>query len=293
MNRSILAASVLAAGAMLAITSVAAPPVPAPPASAAPPKAPGEGPGGSAVSTLAGLKEKELKWGLTHQEVTDVYNLPGGLLDREYAPQLGRLQPGVEMTQLESDRDNRKVNFQRSYTPFQEVATGYDLTPIHSEYTYKNEEALQKIFKDGKARFLFYIKDHLWKIYDEVPLKADGPLGSSYQEAVTKLNALLGAPGRVRRPDPSQGLERTTTDWQDARSHLRAVDRSEQHIVGVAMEDKSTLASLASLRSNKPTDFTAIDPSITAVTKGGVSDPSAAHHAGSASADAGAPKPKH
>ena len=100
--------------------------------------------------------------------------------------------------------------------------------------------------------FVFYIKDKLWKIYDAIPLRADGPLGDSYKVAVAKLNNLLGTPGRTRPSDPSEGIDRPTTDWQDAASHLRADDLSSEHLVGIVLEDKRTLANLASLRSNKP-----------------------------------------
>src|SRR5580704_6435691 len=145
---------------------------------------PGHGPVGEApnVSSLRSLIEKDLHWGLSHQEVTDAYNNPGGYFDREYAPQLGKLQPGVVMQQLEADRDSRKASFMRSFSPFLDTPTGYDLTPLHGEYSYRNEEAVQPLFKDGKKRYFFYMRDKLWKVYDEIPLKADGPLGASYKE---------------------------------------------------------------------------------------------------------------
>jgi hypothetical protein len=254
---------------------------------AAPPGA--HGPVGEApnVSSLRSLIEKDLHWGLSHQEVTDAYNNPGGYFDREYAPQLGKLQPGVVMQQLESDRDSRKTSFMRAFSPFLDTPTGYDLTPLHAEYSYRNEEAIQPIFKDGKKRFFFYIHDKLWKVYDEIPLKSDGLLGATYQEATTKLNALLAVPGRFRPADPStHEPDAPTTDWQDATSHLRAVDRSGEHILGIVLEERATLNSLASLRKNKPVDFGAIDPSIAAVTKYGVSDPSAFRNK---NVDAGAP----
>jgi hypothetical protein len=179
------------------------------------------------------------------------------------------------MQQLEADRDSRKAAFERSYTRFLDTPTGYDVTPLHTEYTYKNDEAIQKVFKDGKTRYFFYIKDQLWKVYDEVPLRADGPLGGNFQEAVTKLNNILSVPARIRAADPTIGLDRTTADWQDISSHMRVVDRSAEHIMGVALEDKKTLANLGTLRINKPTDPFAIDPSIAAITKNGVSDPNA------------------
>ncbi len=274
MKRAFLAASALAVGVMLAVASLAG----LPPAGDAP-----------AVPSLASLMQKEIRWGMAHSEVTTAYNKPTGLFDREYAPQMARLQPGSEMDELQADRDSRKVNFERSYTEFVDSPTGYDIGPLHGEYSYKNEEAIQHLFKDGRNRYFFYIKDHLWKIYDEVPLKADGPLGGSYKDAVAKLGASLGAPGRVRAADPSRGVDRPTTDWQDNATHLRAIDRSGEHLIGIVFEDKRTLSNLASLRSNKPQDPFALDPSIAALTRHGISDPNAAR---AQDPDAGAPKHK-
>jgi len=255
---------------MLAVTSPAAAPADAP-----------------VVSSLSSLMQKEVHWGMNHLEVTEAYNKPTGLFDSEYAPQLAKLQPGSAMDELETDRDSRKANFARSYTEFLDSPTGYDVSALHVEYTYNNGEAVQRLLKDGKTRYFFYIKDRLWKIYDEVPLKADGPLGATFQTAVASLGAVVGGAPRLRSSDASQGIDRPTADWQDGSTHLRAIDRSGEHLVGVVLEDKRTLANLASLRANKAADPFALDPSIAALTKHGVSDPNAAHQAG---ADAGAPR---
>ncbi|MCL2450175.1 MAG: hypothetical protein FWD17_14605, partial [Polyangiaceae bacterium] len=136
MKRVTFAAAALA-GAVVAIAAVAAPPA-------------GDAP---AVSSLGPLMEKELHWGLNHLEVVDVYNKPTGLFDREYAPQLGKLQPGVKMDEVQADRDTRKANFSRAYSEFQDTPTGYDLTPLKSEYSYNNGEGIQKVYKEGKTRF--------------------------------------------------------------------------------------------------------------------------------------------
>jgi hypothetical protein len=286
MNRAIdqkrgrgLAAGILVGSLVLAATVVAAPPKGPHGATGDPPQ----------VQTLGGLEKnmRDIHWGMTHDEVTEAYNRPGGLFDQEYAPQLMRVQPGVAQQQLEADRDSRKVNLERSFTRFLDTPTGYDVTSLKSEYTYKNDEAIQKIFKDGRQRYFFYIKDHFWKLYDEIPLKDGGPLGATFQDAVTRLNSAMSVPARIRAADAAQGLDRTTADWQDKTTHVRAVDRSGEHIIGIVLEDRSTLASLASLRAVKASDPFAIDPSIAAVTKGGISDPNAAHDP-HAHADAGA-----
>jgi hypothetical protein len=263
-----LAACALFAGGMVAVA--------APPRVADPPT----------VSSLSSLMVKDVTWGMSHAQVTDVYNRLNGLFDREYAPLLAKQQPGVDMQQLEADRDNRKANFERSYTEFSAgTPTGYDVGALHLEYTYNNGEAILRLFKDGKNRYFFFIKDRLWKVYDEVPLKADGPLGATFQEAVTKLNALFSVAGRIRTADASQLRERTEADWQDAKSYLRAVDRTGEHLVGVVMEDRVTHNNLPALRPNRPVDPFALDPAIANLTRKGVSDPNAGH---AATVDAGA-----
>jgi hypothetical protein len=237
------------------------------------------------VSSLASLIEHDLHFGMSHAEVTDVYNKINGLFDREYAPQLAHTAPGIGQQQLEADRENRKTNFARSLTLFQTDPTGYDVSALHVEYTYNNGEAIQKLFKDGKNRYFFYIKDRFWKLYDEVPLRDGGVLGSTFQEASSKLGAILGTAGRVRAAGTA-GLSSSEVDWQDGSMHLRLVDRSREHIAGLVLEDKNTLRNLSALRANKPADPFAIDPSISAITSHGVSDPNAGH----SGADAGAPK---
>lgn len=245
------------------------------------------------VQNLASMLEG-LKWGMNHSAVIDVYNKVDGLFDREYNPLLLKTQPGVQMKALEADRDNRKSAFERSFLEFKDTPTGYDATGLKTEYTYRNHESIMMVDKGGKKRYFFFIGappgERLWKIYDEIPLDDSGPLGKTYQEAVTKLQATLGVAARVRAADAAQGLPFTTADWQDGVTHLRAIDRSFQKLAGVALEERSMLSNIANLRSNKADDPLAMDPSITAITKGGISDPNAAPTTSAAPSAKPAPK---
>ena len=247
------------------------------------------GPDAPVVASLARL-EDGLTWGMTHLDVIKVYNSVGGLFDREYDPLLARTQPGVQMSALEADRENRKTAFAGSFVEFGDTPTGYDATGVKDEYTYRNHESVMSVDKDGKRRFLFFMgapsSERLWKIYDEVPLKVGGPFGASYAEAVAKLQGLVGAAPRVVTPLPGGPMRLRTSDWQDPGTHLRADDRTLDGVVGIVLEDKRTLSALPQLRSVKQDDPMALDPSIAAITRGSISDPSAGH----ARPDAGAPK---
>jgi hypothetical protein len=227
------------------------------------------------VSSLASFQDG-LRWGMSHAEVTKAFTANGGVIWKDYDDKLSKARVGPEMTAIEAEREQAKAAFARSYLEFKDTPTGYDATGIKGEYTYKNKEALMWIQRQGKKRYFFFINDRLWKIYDEVPLGEGGPLGAAYLDAVNKMNGQLGAQGRVRGADPAKGVNTTTVDWKDARSQLRLVDRSGERVVGVILEDSATVGNLASLRTNKVEDPTAIDPSIAAVTGGtNRSDPNA------------------
>ena len=233
--------------------------------------APAAGP--TTVSSLSSMLDG-FHWGASHADVIKQHVQAGGVIDKDYDPALIHVQPGVQQKAIEADRDNHKAAFIRSYIEFNNIPTGYDSTEIHGEYTYRNKEALLYIERAGKKRYFFFIGDRLWKILDEVPLSAEGPLGTTFADAQSKMSGALGANGRPHNVDPDNGYDAPTVEWQDATTHLRLVDLG--HNAGVITEDRSTLANLPQLRANRPSDPLAVDPSIAAVTHGNLSDPNAA-----------------
>lgn len=241
------------------------------------------------VASLASQLE-QFHWGTTHLDVARAHNQAGGIFDQDYNPQLAKMQPGVAMQAVEAERESKKAALSSTFSEFKDVPLGYDRTGIKDEYTYKNHEALMYVDRVGRRRYFFYIgtppAERLWKIYDEVPLKDGGPWGKTYAEAVTKMQLALSTPGRFKAADPGQSIMFATVDWQDQATHLRLLDRSNDPsgpVVGIVLEDRAILATLSSLRINKAEDLMAIDPSISAVTRGvGRSDPNAGRDAGAA-----------
>lgn len=245
------------------------------------------------VASLASFMDG-IKWGMSHAELTKQFTQTGGVIWKDYDEKLAKARVGPEQTALEAEREQAKSAFARSFIEFKDTPTGYDTTGIRGEYTYKNKEALMWVQRQGKKRYFFFINDRLWKVYDEVPLSESGPMGAAYLDAVNTLNAQLHAQGRVQQADAAKGINTTTVDWKDATTHLRALDRSNEKLVGLVVEENGTLSNLAALRPNKMEDPTAIDPSIAAVTGGSNrSDPNAPSAAPSGSAaKKGAPPPK-
>lgn len=277
-HRAVLLALVaLGSASLIGVSALAGPPAKPP----TPPPPPADAP---TVANLAPMLE-QFKWGMTHLEVGRVHNQTGGVFDQDYNPQLAKLQPGVQMQSLEAEREQKKLAFTASFVEFRDTPTGFDNTGIKGEYTYRNKEAVMYVDRAGKRRYFFFIGaapgDKLWKIYDEVKLADGQPFGKTYQEAVTKLNVQLNTPARIRGADAAQNLTYTTSDWQDATTHLRALDRSRDGVVAVVLEDRATLSALPNLRSAQVDDPFAIDPTIAAATRGvGRQDPNAGRDGG-------------
>jgi hypothetical protein len=206
------------------------------------------------------MQPAKLVWGMSVKQVAAVYD---DVIDEDFKPEYKKVQPGVQMKDLDAQIAELKSQFRRSRIDFGKLPTGIDSTPLKGEYTYMNKEAMMSITRKGVTRNLFFIQDHLWKVIDEVKLGEGTTYGKDFQAAAVKLSAQLGVPGRVLPPDPAKGQYTTVVDWKDAHTHLRAIERGEASFA-IAYEDEVTLGQLASLRTNKPAEESAIDPAVAA-----------------------------
>lgn len=235
----------------------------APPA-AKPAAAPKEPP------TVAGLGSFNdgYRFGMTRAELTRTVIGSNGLIDKDFDPQLRKAAPGVQQRSLEAERDAVKVAFDKSIIEFNKTPSGLDSGALAKEYSYGNREALMLMRVTGKKRYYFFINDRLWKVYDEVVLGGPAAPGATHSEVDAKLATKFATQPRRSAQDGYPQI-----DWQDQTTHLRIVDRSGEGLIGIVIEDRATLAQLAKLRAHTPPDLFAVDPSITAVTKSGLSDP--------------------
>jgi hypothetical protein len=207
-------------------------------------------------------------WGMSPKQLGDTIDK---ILDDDYRPQYKTAQPGVQMKELDAQIAEDKAAFRRSRIDFGKLPTGLDASPLRGEYTYNNREALYNFLRKGETTYFFFIQERLWKIIEEHKLNDSSPLGKSYPDAVVKLSTSFGVPGRVQSPD-GQTRNAVEVDWKDATTHLRVIQRSDT-AAAFAYEDNGTLANLASLRTNKPTDDNGIDPDVAAAMHPNAPDP--------------------
>jgi hypothetical protein len=206
-------------------------------------------------------------WGLSPAQLADRIDK---ILDDDYRPLYKEVQPGVKMKELDAQIAEDKAAFRRSRVDFGKLPTGLDSGPLRNEYTYNNKEALYSWNRKGDNIYFFFIQERLWKIIEEKALRESSPVGKNYQDAVVKLSAAFGVPGRVTATGSTSGA--VEVDWKDSSTHLRAIQRGET-AAGFAYEDNSTLANLSSLRTNKAAADNGIDPDVAAVIRGPSNDP--------------------
>lgn len=205
-------------------------------------------------------------WGMTRTKVQDVYNKNGGLFDTEYDAALKRMQPGNGMTAKELERDTKKQAFVDNWSEFKDTPLGYDTHPLlRFEYSYRNHESIQVVEQGGVRRYFFYIvkpgahEERLWKVFESWPMKM---LAESYAAGVTRINAILGAPGLEQPASEKNGRSFL---WRDSINQLRVVERGDKHVI-VVIEDRGIVAELSRLRVHTTDDPFALDPSVSGAT---------------------------
>lgn len=234
-----------------------------------------------------------LHFGMSSSELVEFYD---HVLDQDFVPLYKATPIGPKMKEVDAALAEQKSAFPRSEVVFGNLPTGIDNTPLKGEYNYKNNETMLSITRQGATRHFFLQSKRVWKIYDEVPLKKDGELGASYQDAVAALTKRYGVAGRVLAEDAAHGRMATEVDWVDAGTHVRAIDRSFENLVGLVFEERSTAEKMASFKSSQKSDEGQIDPTVAAVTRGGPAvDPNASAadaYTGKAHAGPSQPPPK-
>ena len=258
-------------------------------AKAKPGKAPAAPP---TVKEAIKLTPEGIRLGMSVADLTGFYDR---VFDEDYKPLYKRAVIGPELKALDAALAEQKSALRRSKVEFGNLPTGIDNTPLKGEYSYKNNEMLMSLNRAGITRYFFFFSQRLYKIYDSIPLKEDGELGGTYQDAVTALSKRYGVGGRVLPVDESQGRFATTVDWVDATMKVRAIDRSNENLVGLVFEERATADRLAGIRAQQKGDDSGIDPSIQAITRPGpITDPNASAadaYTGKAHAVPGTPGP--
>jgi hypothetical protein len=211
------------------------------------------------------LHPGEMKFGMSSEQVAKLYDR---LLDKVYVELYKTTPVGPQSKALDYELEERKAQLRRSRLEFGNLPTGLDNGPLKGEYSYNNNESMTKLDLDnGIVRHFFFFNDRLWKIYDEVTLKADSPLGTGFGSAVAYVKEKIGADPKKIEPDFDRGINYEIAEWRDGSTILRLYNREYQKVVAVVFIDESVQSKLPTLRKNRPVDPTAVDPAVRNITR--------------------------
>ncbi len=196
------------------------------------------------------ITKRALSFGLVGvafgQNLKDLTEAVGRLLDDDYKPLYAKVSPGVKMKQLDSALAEEKAAFTRSLVKYEGLTI--DTSPLKAEHGHNTNEAKLLLTRKGTTHHFFLIHGKLWKVITEQRLGEQEPAGASFTDAVQRLTKDFGA-GRARPADPTKGLPFAEVDWRDNATHLRAIDRGP--ILGLAYEELATLGNIVQLRAQK------------------------------------------
>ena len=192
---------------------------------------------------------KGLRFGFSPDELSDFY---AKVWDEEFLALFKKADPSQHQA-LEYELQDKKSLLKRNLIGFGKLPTGIDQSPLKGEYSYLNSESMTRFTQQSGTRrnFFFFKSVGLWKIYDEYKLRAGGPLGASFEEAIGTLEKKFGKKPKLLKADFEKGRSFDTAEWSDNRIIIRAVNRDYQKMLGLVYVNKETEGDLDKLRSHK------------------------------------------
>ncbi len=260
--------AVFSAGAIAIVLGIAGAPW------AAPPKAPKE----EVLKVNVAIKPKidariePFTWGMTVKEAVGKVQ---AIVAEPFDKKIEKAYNPKDVANLEKQKDKAKDAVAKKVVDFKGGGgvSGYE-SVAPGEFTYKNEEqALEVPRAGGGTRLVFFIKDHLWKVYDLIPLgvKTNGPAEAlmfgdelTFDKASDKLVASeyggdkgKAIPWKTVSPSYFGTLIEVPQHhlWSDGKTQVRLADLTKREdmpnkSVAVVYEEIATLEKLPTWRSN-------------------------------------------
>jgi len=209
------------------------------------------------------LAPKGLRFGMSLESIAKLYDR---IFDQEFLPLYKKAQPGMQMQTLDAELADKKALLRRNEIKFGRLPTGEDQGPRKGEYSYNNGESMSRVtLKTGTTRFVYLFSDELWKVYDEHKLRARGPLGANYKEALQILTKKFGVNPVVSQADFAKGRNFEEAAWKDATTIIRAVNRGP--VLAMVYVDRKVQENIASYRKHRAEDPHEMDKEVAAVTR--------------------------
>lgn len=138
----------------------------------------------------------------------------------------------------------RRIN--ENFIEFEVGKSGWDVSPIGSEFTRGNREAMLVVTSKTSRELYFFIQGKLWKWYREIAPEALN--ASDPDAALAVLEQRFGAGKAQKERVNDAHVAYTGTTWSDGSTRVTAMLRGRDACV--ILEDMRTLEQLPVLRHN-------------------------------------------
>jgi hypothetical protein len=224
-----------------------------------------------AIKTKIDKRIEPFTWGMTTAEAIKKVQAQVG---ESWDVKIQKAYNPKAVANLEKQKEKAQSEVPKKLVDFKGGGgvSGYEML-APGEFTYKNDEqGLEVARPGGGTRQLFFIKDRLWKVYDQIALgtKTNGPADAlmfadalTYEKALEVMIAELGGDkGKVvaaKSTSPSYFgtliAVPTLNLWSDGKTQVRLVDHTKREdmptkTVGLAYEEIATVEKLPTLRTN-------------------------------------------
>jgi hypothetical protein len=176
----------------------------------------------------------EVRWGMSK---ADLLKLIKSQIRAEFELRIKVERDIMRQDALYQEAQDQYRRISENFVTFEGTKTGWDVSPIGSEFTHGNREAMLVVTGKKSRDFYFFMQGKLWKWYRE--------LGDS-EDALTPIQQRFG-PGKPqleRRNDSKVAYAGAT--WSDGSTRVTAMTRGADACL--ILEDLRTFEQLAVLR---------------------------------------------
>lgn len=179
-----------------------------------------------------------LQWGMSK---ADLVKLLRAQIRADFDARIKVERDIMRQDAIYQESKERAQRLGENFVVFEGAKSGWDVSPIASEFTRDNREAMLIVTGKGTRDMYFFIQGKLWKWYRELDSQALDPSSSA---AGLKRRFGAGKPQRERRDDSNEPYPGTT--WSDEATRVTALQRGAETCL--IYEDLRTLENLEKLR---------------------------------------------
>jgi hypothetical protein len=199
----------------------------------------------AAVDTKQAITEAlgEVRWGMSKADLLKVLR---ARIRAEFEQRIKVERDIMRQDALYEAAKDQAKRLSENWIEFDEGKSGWDVSPIGTEFTRGNREAMLVVTTKTSRELYFFIQGKLWKWYRELSpeaVDADSP-----QDVLTVLKQRFGSGKTQKERQNDSKVAYPGTTWSDGSTQVTAMLRGSDPCL--IFEDLHTIEQLSVLRHN-------------------------------------------